>query len=200
MPELLTASGVAAAVSAIVSWAFHAFVDQRLKERLARVEAQLDVQTRWLSARLTRTDERRARALSRLHTRLDTALRFTEQYVGSHDAGNTDAHVDELRTSSVLAWIAFDRSFSRAEIFLSEQIANRIRTYGDAIADVRVAFESKRRGVDPEADFATRLRSVSEALEKLGRLETDVRPQLVKEIRAALGADAIDVEARPRAR
>jgi hypothetical protein len=121
MPELLTVGGVAAAVSAIVSWVAHTFIDQRLKERLARVESQLEVQSRWLSARLARTDERRALALSRLHTRLDRALHLTDFYVSSHDAGNPADYVDELRTSSIRAWIQFDRAFERAEIFLSAQ-------------------------------------------------------------------------------
>lgn len=196
MQELLTVAGVSTVVSAVITWAARMFFDQVLKERLARVEAQLNVQSQWMGARLTRADERRARTLSRLHTQLDRALHVTELYVGSHDAGNPEERVEELKWSSVRAWIEFQRAFERAEIFLSAQLAGSIRTYGEAIADARVTFELKRAGIETNAKLETRLQPMGGALAKLGRLQTEVRPQLVREIRAALGAEAINGDMR----
>ena len=194
MSDLLTTSGIAAGVAAITSWIFRTFVDQRLRERLARIEAQLNTQSQWMASRLTRTDELRSRSLSRLHARLNRAQRLTDSYIGGQHAGNPETHVENSRIACVRAWIDFDRAFEHAEIFLSTPLADRIRIYGDAIAKARVVFEQQSQQLGTDATLEDRLTPVAEALATLSKLQTDVRPQLIKEIRSALGADAIEIK------
>lgn len=184
-------AGIGASIVGVVIWILQKLFEARMTERLARIESQLQTQSQWLSARFIRTDERRARALSRLHTNLDRALHITDRFIGSHDAGNPNKFVDSLRTQAVRAWIEFDVSFERAEIFLSADMAQKIRAYGDAIADARVRFEVEREGLTAESDPTSRVVSVGRALSSLSKIRTDLRPQLVKEIRGTLGVDAI---------
>jgi hypothetical protein len=188
----LANGGIGALLGGAMGWLLQKAFEYKLRERLSQIESQLHIQSQWLAARLTRTDERRARTLSRLHTILDRALHLTEEYIGSNDAGNPSERVEGLRRAAILSWIQFDRSFGHAEIFLSADLANRIRNYGDAIADARVSFEQSRRDLDPDTDFDVRLAPLGRALDSLSNLRTDVRPQLVNEIRSALGANRLD--------
>jgi hypothetical protein len=188
----LANGGIGALLGGAVGWLLQKAFEYKLRQRLSQIESQLHIQSQWLAARLTRTDERRARTLSRLHTILDRALHLTEEYIGSNDAGNPQERVEGLRRAAILSWIEFDRSFSHAEIFLSAELAARIRNYGDAIADARVSFEQSRRDLDTGTDFDVRLAPLGRALGSLSNLRTDVRPLLVNEIRSALGANRLD--------
>jgi hypothetical protein len=192
MSAELANGGIGALLGGAMGWLLQKAFEYRLRARLSQIESQLHIQSQWLAARLTRTDERRARTLSRLHTILDRALHLTEEYVGSNDAGNPRERVEELRRAAILSWIEFDRLFGHAEIYLSAELANRIRNYGDSIADARVSFEQSRRDLDPGTNFDVRLAPLSRALSSLSNLRTDVRPQLVNEIRSALGANRLD--------
>lgn len=161
-----------------------------LKERLARLESKLRSQAQVTRAKLTRADERRAAALSRLHTLLDRTLEVNEMYVGSNDAGNPGEYVEELRRAAVLSWVEFDRAFARSEIFLPAALAEKIRTYGNAIAKARVQYEAARSKLPKDAPLEARLRPLGEAAEALSRFRSEVRPELVKVIRSALGSES----------
>jgi hypothetical protein len=192
MSEELIGGGLLTLVAGAIGWFLKSLFQHDLRERIARLESDLHTQSQWLAARLTRTDERRARILSGLHTALDTALHFTEDYIGSCDAGNSDKTLNESRRRAFRSWLMFQHAFESAEIFLSEELAQKIRSYGDRIADIRVQYDLERDAVPEGADLPTTLHPASKALGELSKLRSDVRPQLVREIRAALGANALD--------
>jgi hypothetical protein len=105
-------------------WLAKRVIEQAMRERLSGLEAQLRAQAEWLAARLSRADARRARVLSKLHTMLDDAHYFNDQYIGSCEAGNPPSRVDGLRRDAIRTWMRFDRTFDQAEIFLSEDLGN----------------------------------------------------------------------------
>jgi hypothetical protein len=192
MDATLLGGGVGALVGGVVVWVLQKTFEHQMKERLSHLESQLKIQSQWIAARLVRVDQRRTRTLSRLHTSLDDALHITDSYVGSHDAGNDESRLEELRISAIRTWIAFSRYFERAEIFLSERLAENIRNYGSSIADIRVEFESNRRRLPATSTLEARLASINRALASLNKIRSEIRLQLIKEIRQALGADSLD--------
>lgn len=97
-------------VAGLIVLAVQQLFQGKIAERLARLESQLNTQAQWMAARLTRVDERRARAIAHLHTLLDRALYLTEHYVGNHDAGNDPATLEELSFSSARCWMSFQKS------------------------------------------------------------------------------------------
>jgi hypothetical protein len=182
--------GIAGAATAVVIDFLKIGFAHGLKERLTRLESELRVQSQLMGARLTRTEERRAEALSRLHTLLDRTLEINDMYIGSNDAGNPAAHVEQLRRAAIRSWLEFDKAFARSEIFLPISLAEKIRTYGNAIASARVEYEVARAGLPADAPLEIRLKPLSRASEALARFRSDVRPELVRVIRAALGTES----------
>jgi uncharacterized protein involved in exopolysaccharide biosynthesis len=63
--------------------------------------------------------------------------------------------------------------------------------HGEAIADAQVDFELRQQMLNADATLGTRLAPVSDASKSLSKTKTDVRPQIVKELRSALGADSL---------
>jgi hypothetical protein len=192
MSSGLIDGGIGAILGGAIGWLLQKTFEYKMRARLSQIETDLRTQSQWVAARLTRTDERRARTLSRLHTNLDRALHLTEEYIGSSGGGNPAGRVDELRRSAIVSWVEFNFAFERAEIFLSVDLAEKIRSYGDSIADVRVTYEQGRGRVAPDADLELRLAPLDQALRSLSQLRSDVRPQLINEIRSALGSNALD--------
>ncbi len=66
--------GIAGALASLVIDILKERFSHGLKERLARLESKLAIQSQLASARLTKAQERRAAVLSRLHTLLDRTL------------------------------------------------------------------------------------------------------------------------------
>lgn len=182
--------GIAAGAVAVIIYFLKAGFAHGLRERLARLESELRSQSQVTRAKLTRAAERRAAALSRLHTLLDRTLEINEMYVGSNDAGNPREYVEELRRAAVLSWIKFDRAFARSEIFLPVALAEKIRTYGNAIATARVQYDAARSKLPKDAPLDVRLGPLAEAADALSRFRSEVRPELVKVIRSALASES----------
>ena len=88
--------------------------------------------------------------------------------------------------------MSFNKAFERAEIFLSETLAERIRTCSHAISDVKIEFDASRDKMTGSEDQRTRLQTLSEAFRRLTKLHGEIRPQLLREFRAALGTERID--------
>lgn len=182
--------GIGGLIVGIIAFAIQQMIQGKTAERLARVESQLSTQAQWMAARFTRVDERRARALARLHRLLDRALELTKQYIGSHAANNGD-RLEKLHFACARCWMAFGSTFECAEIYLSEDLAGKVRIYSDAIGDIKINFGAREATPGSETPN-TQLQVIDEALRQLGKLQAEVRPQLVHELRVALGTIGID--------